>query len=353
MAFRTSRRSRNAASSDRNGISRGRPASMLVNQITGGNPKWNIVMYASVILFAILRKNGMLELFKDPKFWQNKMNFLFNNDASVNLMKQYEDMIRSLQEKDEMEQGIAVRGSSQRHNTVGVEDFSSVADLKTKYWMYYHSIEDSINSSINNNKHLWKKTDVNDEAIQISSCFSDECGENVLIAATVKVDSSFESTFSVIHPENFKNYWHSSYRKEGIYYFSRGRYETLLKIANDFQIGRKQSETDDLFCISMVRRVAKDKILFGMLSIELENVGTSKNYARTSQDILFSAELEKDEGAPQGLTLFLLCRFGKTILSRDGVLDEEFRAGLLEELHEIKKASEIHAAMIDTSNGEL
>ena len=56
------------ASSDRNRIRTVRSASMIVNKMTGGHLKLNIVIYASVILFAILKKTGMLV--KDSKFLQ-------------------------------------------------------------------------------------------------------------------------------------------------------------------------------------------------------------------------------------------------------------------------------------------
>ena len=362
-----------AADASMRGLSRGRktPFTSMLERLTGGNSTMNILLYLTIIVIVIIRKTGVSEKYID--LW-SRLN-VFNHTAAPlvttatmtpqdenTLLVDYQNMLKSLIQKDySMEISDQTIFKEERGiNSVGyidLESSKSVIDMKRRFWMTFHSMLDSTQLTHSQNQDKWTVTA--SEAAHVSSCSKLGCGSDgssFLVIGSVPVKASSNSIISVIHPKKWKKYRQlggksNSGEVNKIHIHGGKVYQSLLSVADDFELGRKSTLADDnmsndQLCVTLIRTLANKGKSLAMLNAEFEDLGPLKTYQRTKEDIIFVINTKSDETS-QFVDLSFIGRYDSSILSRNSILEEDFRSEIVRELLEVKRVSELYAKVVE------
>ena len=374
-------------SSPRNSSGGGRyrkmPFTAIIEKFTGGNPLYNIIVYTAIICAVVLRKMDLGTKSKISAFFDRFQSFhrmkapvdatsitteITKKDERNSLFFDYQKMLTSLRDNyaiDESSRTASSESEGNILNVVSTNDFESpksVIDMKRRFWMTFHSILDSTQSSFSVYREEWIDTKIgspDEVSIEVSSCSNSTCGsdgKSIIVMSNIFIKASPDSIISIIHPKRWRQYRQLRGTKfdelSQIYFHGGGSYQSLLSITDDFEIGRKYTtETDtannDVLCVSFVRTLPDRGKGLAMLNIDLEGVGQFRSHKRTSQDVLFTINTPKADEQSQYVDLKFIGRYDIEVLSNNSSIGQLLRTGIGRELIELKRVSELHAKVVE------
>ena len=324
---------------------------MLVNYFTGGNVMINSIIYAVVILFAVFRRTPLAIKLSNAAMQWSESIIGGETQPDENLPQNYKRMVDTLRENGRIVDFDPQQASNKNSiNFIGPQNLSSTDDvetLKKRFWMYFHTIRENIDMSLDEDTELWSKKNMGlvSDAGYVSACM--ECMPGyVLTFSKVFISRTSPATIaSIIHPQEWNTYRHlnGDTLPRKIFQYGSDDYEYLLRIDGDFQIGRKywdQGERkNEVLASAIIKKgLNNEKISIGVLSSVVDGIDAFVGYNRLHSDFLFVLNEVED-----GTELLLSTKFEKSILIQEGISRDVVIEGIAGEIREIKKVSELQS----------